>query len=731
MEPESGVTEFISYNALGKVIEYRDENGRASSPGYRIVSLYDAKGRVTGISRFEDEGDGAGPGELMRSFFYDGEGVYEKGKLKRAEEQGVFGLVTSFYSYGGLSGRLSQKEMTIEEGGSYKTSYRYDDLGNISEISYPVNVWEDFDDNRTLKYSYRYNLLDKVGTPSDPSLYVSSLTYHPSGGVSVKTNGNLTTDTIARDVKGRPLSIAGVNASDEVIFKSGAYSYDGAGNITEIGKEGEEGVLPESYFYDPLSRLASADIGGYKVSYSYDLFGNMTSRCLGEEGCSENAPPPGTFEAEVELKERGYEDNRISDPGGFHEAVEVRYDGNGNLSGWGSDSYTYDEFDRMVLAEASGKVMIYVYDHDGNRVLKGVASEGDGSSHTIAYIRGADGKVLSEYERKDDAMRWKKDYIYAQGMHAATLERREDCVRTLFYHPDHLGTPRAVTDESGALVSLHDYTPFGVEMPSSTASEETHRFTGHERDRETSLDYMMARFYSPRMTRFLSVDPDSGSAAFERPQTWNRYSYTVNNPLRYIDPDGEDFLDYLGGVANGLGSSMLFNLMRIEDPPNEDFAEGQFIGDITAVATSVLEVVVGSGMETGGAYACLTGEGALVGVPAAAIGIIVEAHGAASSVVATTNLMRSASNRNQGGDSQKKPSSPGQMQKEVERGKAPKDVKRVEKGHTPGQEDHVHYKDGTSSTKSGKVHDKHKGEPKPSGKTKTWLEEHGWKTPEP
>ena len=160
VEPESGVTEFISYNALGKAVAYRDENGRASSPGYRIVSLYDAKGRVTGISRVGDEGDGSGSGERMRSFFYDGEGVYEKGKLRRAEEHGVFGLVTSSYSYGGLSGMLSRKEVTIEEGGSYKTSYRYDDLGNVSEISYPVNVWEDFDEDRTLQI--RYDIFRKI-----------------------------------------------------------------------------------------------------------------------------------------------------------------------------------------------------------------------------------------------------------------------------------------------------------------------------------------------------------------------------------------------------------------------------------------------------------------------------------------------------------------------------------------------------------------------------------------
>jgi uncharacterized protein RhaS with RHS repeats len=75
-------------------------------------------------------------------------------------------------------------------------------------------------------------------------------------------------------------------------------------------------------------------------------------------------------------------------------------------------------------------------------------------------------------------------------------------------------------------------------------------------------------------------------------------------------------------------------------------------------------------------------------------------------------------------------SSPGNMQKQVERGQAPRDIIRVDKGHIPGQEPHVHYKDGTSSNQSGGVHDAHKGTPNPSKKAKDWLRDHGWVPPE-
>jgi RHS repeat-associated protein len=135
---------------------------------------------------------------------------------------------------------------------------------------------------------------------------------------------------------------------------------------------------------------------------------------------------------------------------------------------------------------------------------------------------------------------------------------------------DHLGTPRLIAERTGKAegIKRRDFLPFGEEIQSGTGGRTTaqgyggqdnirQKFTLYERDDETGLDYAQARYYASGMGRFVSVDPytivaevqhekdpDKANRMLEeylsQPQKWNRYSYVQNNPLRYIDPSGED-----------------------------------------------------------------------------------------------------------------------------------------------------------------------------------------------
>lgn len=106
-----------------------------------------------------------------------------------------------------------------------------------------------------------------------------------------------------------------------------------------------------------------------------------------------------------------------------------------------------------------------------------------------------------------------------------------------FYHPDHLGTATLLTDANGIPYEFFLNLPFGetmIEQHSLTEDYENRwKFTGHELDKETGMYYAGARYYDPRTSIFISVDPLA-----ELMPSFGGYIYTFNNPIRYTDPTG-------------------------------------------------------------------------------------------------------------------------------------------------------------------------------------------------
>ena len=80
--------------------------------------------------------------------------------------------------------------------------------------------------------------------------------------------------------------------------------------------------------------------------------------------------------------------------------------------------------------------------------------------------------------------------------------------------------------------------PFGEEVAPPSPPQDKRLFTGKERDSETGQDYFGARYYRADIGRFTTVYPLTASARTPDPQTFNRYAYALNNPLRFVDPDG-------------------------------------------------------------------------------------------------------------------------------------------------------------------------------------------------
>ena len=105
-----------------------------------------------------------------------------------------------------------------------------------------------------------------------------------------------------------------------------------------------------------------------------------------------------------------------------------------------------------------------------------------------------------------------------------------------FYHNDHLGSVNVVTDINRNRVQLAEYAPWGGLSRSEGSIDPDQRFTGQKLDPETGLYYYGGRYYDAEIGRFVSADPFV-QTLFE-PQNLNRYSYVINNPQNYIDPDG-------------------------------------------------------------------------------------------------------------------------------------------------------------------------------------------------
>jgi RHS repeat-associated protein len=346
------------------------------------------------------------------------------------------------------------------------------------------------------------HLIASLGV-SPPNLLVSQVA-HRNGVTSTQTND-------PNEMR-RPSSLAA--SGPYASWGSGTYGYDGAGNIKTIGTSG--------FTYDKVSRLVAATLydgptgGGAQKqqSYTFDAFGNLTNIT----GTSGRTTPTSA------------QTNRLNGAG-------TAYDAAGNLTNWNSAVYQYDAFNQMTHMTSGTEDWVYLYTADDERIwsydIVRVASRWT--------LRDLGAKVLREY--LNDRGNWSvgTDYIYRDGL----LLAAETQAGQRHFHLDHLGTPRLITRAGGERVAYHVYYPFGEEATAFNQDTERLKFTGHERDLASlggagdDLDYMHARHESPVTGRFLSVDPSIGGVKLKVPQSWNRYSYVANNPLAWVDPNGQ------------------------------------------------------------------------------------------------------------------------------------------------------------------------------------------------
>jgi len=192
---------------------------------------------------------------------------------------------------------------------------------------------------------------------------------------------------------------------------------------------------------------------------------------------------------------------------------------------------TFDAENRMISVAVSGQTTQFIYDGDGNLVKK-INPNG---SKTI-YVGG-----VYEVDKTSGGSVTRTVTYYPAGG-AMRINS------TLYYIlKDHLGSASVVTDASGNILGENRYYPFG-ETRLSTGSILTDKlFTGQREMAGLGIYHFNARFYSPKLGRFLS--PDTIIPEFANPQSWNRFSYAYNSSIIRNDPTGHFAPIVIFGVA--------------------------------------------------------------------------------------------------------------------------------------------------------------------------------------
>ena len=159
-----------------------------------------------------------------------------------------------------------------------------------------------------------------------------------------------------------------------------------------------------------------------------------------------------------------------------------------------------------------------------------------------------------------------------------------------FYHHDHLGTTRYITNENGEILHTTDTLAYGEELTSPYENDKdevlnTITYTGHEKDYETDLTYMLARYYSQGYGTFISPDTfdllgkiNSLSSQTNNPEKlaqletlmtnplyWNKYIYCLDNPVNRVDKDGKFSLTAFVIGAAIVGGAVIYEIAQWAD----------------------------------------------------------------------------------------------------------------------------------------------------------------------
>ncbi len=577
-DPDVGHIDYV-YNAFGKL------TSQVNAEGQRLCYFYDALDRQ--IQR-RDNADSNCNGGLLQSWSFDRPG--ELGLLAEVNGRDTSNRVhNEVYTYT-LENFLPESVTQEIDGESFSITHYYDSFNRPVAKSYPTGFTVE---QRYNSYGVAYQAVNVqngevlwAANDDDARGNVTEVAF--GNGASVSSRFTLETGL---------LQTRAANLGSQIL-QDHTYTFDAEGNLRS--RRDDRVSITQNFCYDPLYRLTDQTInsscaddlnGSYAgTAYAYDAHGNImrkdgiTDYSYG--GSAQNAGP-----------------HAVS----YANGGDYIYDDAGRMVGSPlGRTIHYSAFGKPTYMGIAG-----VYE---TRVIYGALQKRvqredfENNTTTLTTYVGKDYERIENPDGSTEHRHYLNDWgvhVYLDGVSATEQY-------TVYITRDHIGSIASKSDDrtgSDQTIKHHANEPWGRRQDKSwdgvvydtlrgSAEEDmtfgTNRgFTDHEHLDGIGLIHMNGRVYDPVVGRFVSPDPWIQDP--ENSQSFNRYSYVWNNPLRYTDPTGEITEDQCGRCtiinfgdgsgAQNMNTAMVDSMNATPvDPANSNVDVGMDAADTVSAA---------------------------------------------------------------------------------------------------------------------------------------------------
>jgi RHS repeat-associated protein len=507
-----GQSTLYGFEDINRRVVVTDALGRVSSGAYDLAgattTITDARGLTTTL--------GYDAAYQLRNITYHDSGTtpnvsfdYNTLGMRTVMTDGTG---TSLYTYDSLN-RLK----SVQDGNSKTVSYGYDLASRLTSITYPYNGIS------TRTVTRGHDNANRLTSVTDWASHTSQFGYNPDGLLTNITYPSGVTSAIGYNAGDQLTSITYDNGGT---FLSLAYTPDPVGMVTATN-EGARGT--HSYEYDSRYRLTGDDLNtsiNITSTWGYDAATQIvTTSYIEDDGKPFNSTR--TYDAANQLL-------TLSEVEGStpRKYITFTHDLNGNRTRQNDTvnslvrNYTYDSANRMTQYKPSDvgfQLTNYAYNGDGVRMSKQDCGAVTCDTTNFSWDIGVEAGLPLLLEDGEAS------YIYGPG---GMLVEEVTGGKEYYYHPDRLGSVRALTDSDGGVTDTYNFDAYGNKLASSTGTTyNPFGYTGQYTDVESGLLYLRARYYDPSTQQFLTVDPLVA-------QTEQAYAYAAGSPTNFTDPSG-------------------------------------------------------------------------------------------------------------------------------------------------------------------------------------------------